>query len=110
MKTLYLRSKEEEFEAVKDGSQIEITRHVSSKRIKYLCFSHRTGDCKEKQSKCKECFNNSLACGGYMCYPFETAILCNNKTCKVTVKSVSDIYFEERKGDIVFVVRFKEDE
>jgi hypothetical protein len=107
---LRLRLKKSEFDAVKFGKQTEITKVVTNKRIHYLCFARNTRECSEKQSACRECFENARACDGYMCYPFDVAVIRRGKTDKYTTRKLTNIFFDVRDGKDVFVVRLKHEE
>jgi hypothetical protein len=48
-----------------------------------------------------------MACDGYMCYPFEVAIIRRGKTDKYITRTLTNVFFEWRDGKTVFVVRFK---
>lgn len=110
MTPLRLTLKKSEFDAVKYGRLNEVVKHASNKRIHYLCLSRMTGDCKEPQSRCKECFANSFAFGGYECYPFDRAVIRRGKTDKYITKDLASVTWEDRDGKIVFVIKFKENE
>ena len=107
MNALRLRLKKTEFDAVKFGKQTEVVKPVTNKRIHYLCFARMTRECREKQSACRECFENAKACDGYMCYPFECAIIRRGRTDKYTTRELTNVFYEERDGKDVFVVRLK---
>ena len=109
MTPLRLRLKKSEFDAVKFGKKTEIVKQVTNKRIHYLCFSRITRDCNEKQSACRDCFENARNCDGYMCYPFDIAIIRRGRTDKYTTRGLTNVFFEERDGKDVFVVRLKQD-
>ena len=59
MNALRLRLKKTEFDAVKFGKKTEVVKPVTNKRIHYLCFARMTRECREKQSACRECFENA---------------------------------------------------
>ena len=110
MTPLRLRLKKSEFDAVRHGKQTEITKAVTNKRIHYLCFARNTSECNEKQSACRKCFEDARPCDGYMCYPFECAIIRRGRTDKYITRQLTNIFFEERDGKDVFVVRLKPNE
>lgn len=110
MTPLRLRLKKSEFDAVKFGKKTEIMKAITNKRIHYLCFARMTRECSEKQSACRECFENARPCDGYMCYPFDVAIIRRGKTDKYITRQLTNIFFEERDGKDVFVVRLKPEE
>lgn len=107
MTPLRLRLKKSEFDAVKYGNKNEVVKRVTSKRIHYLCFARMAKECNERQSSCRECFNNARAFDGYMCYPFELAIIRRGKTDKYTSRELTNVFFEDRDGETVFVFRLK---
>lgn len=107
MTPLRLRLKKTEYDAVKYGKKNEVVKRVTSKRIHYLCFARMTKECNERQSMCRECFNNARAFDGYMCYPFELAIIRRGKTDKYTSRELTNVFFEDRDGETVFVFRLK---
>lgn len=110
MTPLRLILKKSEFDAVKHGKKTEVVKPVTNKRIHYLCFSRITRDCNEKQSACRDCFENARNCDGYMCYPFDIVIIRRGRTDKYTTRQLTNIFFEERDGKDVFVVRLKQEE
>lgn len=107
MTPLRLRLKSNEFHAVKTGKQNEVVKYASNKRIHHLCFSRMTKECDARQSECRECFENARDCDGYMCYPFEAAIIRKGQTDKYTTRRLTNIFFEERNGETVFVFRLE---
>lgn len=110
MTPLRLRLKKSEFDAVKFGKKTKITKAVTNKRIHYLCFARNTRECSEKQSACRECFENARTCDGYMCYPFDVAVIRRGKTDKYITRQLTNIFFDVRDGKDVFVVRLKPEE
>jgi len=106
---LNIRLRKSEFDAVVKG-KTEIVKYASNKRIHYMCFARCTKECNEKQSKCRECFENARAGDGYMCYPFDRAVIRRGQTDRRITKAVKDIRWEEREGKICFVVKLKENE
>ena len=109
MTPLNVRLRKSEFDAVIKG-KTEIVKYASNKRIHYLCFSRMTKECTEKQSACRECFENARACDGYMCYPFDRAIIRRGQTDRRITKELADVYWEEREGKTMFVFKLKSDE
>jgi hypothetical protein len=109
MTPLNVRLRKSEFDAVIKG-KTEIVKYASNKRIHYLCFARMTKECTEKQSACRECFENARACDGYMCYPFDRAIIRRGHTDRRITKELADIYWEEREGKTMFVFKLKNDE
>lgn len=109
MTPLNIRLRKAVFEAVMRG-ETEIAKYASNKRIHYMCFSRMTKECKEPQSKCRECFENARKFDGYMCYPFDRVIMHRGQTDKYITKAVANITWEERDGKIWFVIKLKEDE
>ena len=107
MTPLRLRLRKSEFDAVKFGKKTEVVKRVTNKRIHYLCFARMTKECNERQSACRECFENARACDGYMCYPFECAIIRRGKTDKYTSRMLTNVFFEDRDGETVFVFRLQ---
>jgi len=105
---LNIRLRKSEFESVMRG-KTEIVKYASNKRIHYLCFARMTKECNEPQSKCRECFEIARNCDGYMCYPFEMAILRKGQTDKRVTKPLANVYFDERNGKTVFVFKLKKD-
>ena len=97
MTPLNVRLRKSEFDAVIKG-KTEIVKYASNKRIHYLCFARMTKECTEKQSACRECFENARACDGYMCYPFDRAIIRRGQTDRRITKELADVYWEEREG------------
>ena len=110
MTPLNVRLRKSEFDAVRFGKQTEIVKYASNKRIHYLCFARMTKDCNEPQSSCRECFENARVCDGYMCYPFDRAIIRRGQTDRHITKELADVYWEERVGKTVFVFKLKENE
>ena len=110
MKPLFLMLKKREFDAVKYGNKAEVTKEVTNKRIHYLCFAHMTKECSEKQSQCRKCFENARQNEGYMCYPFELAIIKRGKTDRYMTRRLTNVFYEERDGKDVFVIRFQPNE
>ena len=110
MTPLRLTLSKSEFDAVKYGRKTEVVKHASNKRIHYLCFSRMTRECCERQSACRECFENAMAFDGYMCYPFDRAVIRRGKTDKYITKELVSVTWEDRDGKIVFVIKFKENE
>ena len=110
MTPLRLTLRKSEFDAVKHGRLNEVVKYASSKRIHYLCFSRMTGECKEPQSRSRECFANSFAFGGYECYPFDRAVIRRGKTDRYITKDLASVTWEDRDGKIVFVIKLKCDE
>jgi hypothetical protein len=106
---LRLRLKYSEFDAVKFGKKTEITKAVTNKRIHYLCFARMTRECKVRQSSCRECFDNAKNFDGYMCYPFECAIIRRGQTDKYITRQLTNVFFEERDGKTVFVFKMQPD-
>lgn len=106
---LNIRLHGNQFRDVLDG-KTEIAKYASNKRIRYLCYARNTKECNEPQSKCRECFENARACDGYMCYPFDVAVLRKGQTDNFTTKEIEDIRWEERNGKIWFVFKLKYDE
>lgn len=109
MTPLNVRLRKSEFDAVIKG-KTEIVKYASNKRIHYLCFARMTKECTEKQSACRECFENARACDGYMCYPFDRAIIRRGQTDRRITKELADVYWEEREGKTMFVFKLKSDE
>lgn len=109
MTPLNVRLRKSEFDAVIKG-KTEIVKYASNKRIHYLCFARMTKECTEKQSACRECFENTRACDGYMCYPFDRAIIRRGQTDRRITKELTDVYWEEREGKTMFVFKLKSDE
>jgi len=109
MTPLNIRLHGNNFHDVING-KTEIVKYASNKRIHHLCFSRVTHDCKEPQSKCRECFEAAMVCDGYMCYPYDKAILRKGKTDRYITKAIEDIRWEERKGKVWFVFKLKCDE
>ena len=107
MTPLRLRLRKAEFDAIKYGKQNEVVKFASSKRIHYLCFSRMTRECGEPQSKCRECFENARTFDGYMCYPYDRAILRRGQSDRYVTREIANITWEERDGKMVFVFRFK---
>lgn len=107
MTPLRIRLKKAEFDSVKFGKKDEVEKRVTSKRIHYLCFARMTRDCNERQSSCRECFENARACDGYMCYPFDRAIIRRGKTDRYITRQLTNVFFEERNGETVFVFRLQ---
>ena len=107
MTPLNIRLRKSEFDAVKFGKHTEIVKYASNKRIHYLCFARMTKDCNEPQSSCRECFENARVCDGYMCYPFDRAIIRRGQTDRRITKELANIYWEERDGKTVFVFKLK---
>ena len=107
MTPLNIRLRKSEFDAVKFGKQTEIVKYASNKRIHYLCFARMTKECNEPQSACRECFENARVCDGYMCYPFDRAVIRRGQTDKRITRFLTDLYFEERDGKTVFVFKLK---
>lgn len=110
MTPLRLTLRKSEFDAVKHGKLNEVVKYTSSKRIHYMCFSRMTRECCEKQSACRECFENARQFDLYMCYPFDRANIRMAKTDKYITKELASVTWEERDGKIVFVIKFKENE
>ena len=107
MTPLRLRLRKSEFDAVKFGKKTEVVKRVTNKRIHYLCFARMTKECNERQSACRECFENAKAHDGYMCYPFELAIIRRGKTDKYTSRMLTNVFFEDRDSETVFVFRLQ---
>ena len=107
---LNIRLRKSEFDAVRFGKQTEIEKYASNKRIHYLCFARMTKECNEPQSSCRECFENARVCDGYMCYPFDRAVIRRGKTDRRITKAVKDIRWEEREGKICFVIKLNGNE
>lgn len=107
MTPLRLRVKKSEFDAIKFGKRTEVVKLATNKRIHHLCFARMTRDCNERQSSCRECFENARCCDGYMCYPFELAIIRRGKTDKFTSRRLTNVFYEDRDGKTVFVFRLE---
>lgn len=110
MTPLRLTLKKSEFDAVKYGRKTEVVKHASNKRIHYLCFSRMTRECNAKQSECRECFEAARVGDDFMCYPFDRAVIRRGKTDKYITKDLVSVTWEDRDGEIVFVIKFKENE
>jgi len=110
MTPLNIRIRKSEFDAVRLGKQTEMVKYASNKRIHYLCFARMTKECNERQSSCRECFENARAFDGYMCYPFDRAIIRRGQTNRRITKELANIYWEEREGKTMFVFKLKSDE
>ena len=108
MTPLNIRLRRAVFDAVMRG-ETEIVKYASNKRIHYMCVSRMTRECNEPQSKCRECFENARAFDGYMCYPFDRAILRRGQSDRYVTKEVKDITWEEHDGKTWFVVKLKDD-
>ena len=107
MTPLRLRLKKSEFDAVKYSRVAEVVKYASSKRIHYLCFARMTKECNEPQSKCRECFDGARQFDGYMCYPFDRAVIRRGQTDKYITIPLANVYFEDRDGKTVFVFKLK---
>ena len=110
MTPLRLTLRKSEFDAVKYGRQTEVVKYASNKRIHCMCFSRMTRECCEKQSACRECFDNARQFDVDLFYPFDRANIRSGKTDKYITREIASVTWEERDGKIVFVIKFKENE
>lgn len=108
MTPLNIRLRRAVFDTVMRG-ETEIVKFASNKRIHYMCFSRMTRECNEPQSKCRECFENARTFDGYMCYPYDRAILRRGQSDRYVTREIANITWEERDGKIWFVVKLKDD-
>ena len=115
MNTIHLRLKNKCFKLVRDREQHEIYRTIKPYWIKQLCYSYRTGDCKEKTSQCAECFRLASQFGGYMCYPYSHAWMRMGQTDRFVVREIEDISYGMGDPALgapedkpVFIFRFKD--
>ena len=96
-----------DFRDILNGEKNEVAKFASSKRIHYLCYARNTKECNEPAGKCRECFENAKAGDGYMCYPFDRAIIRRGQTDRRITKELADVYWEEREGKTMFVFKLK---
>jgi hypothetical protein len=92
-----------------NGDKDEVAKYASCGRIHFLCYTRMTQGCNEPVYKCGECFEKAKAGDGYMCYPFDKAILRKGQTDKFATRGIEDIHWEERNGKTWFVFKLKED-
>lgn len=110
MTKMNIRCHGNDFRDILNGDKNEVAKFASCGRIHFLCYARMTQECKEPAYKCRECFERAKAGDGYMCYPFDVAILRKGQTDNYTTRAIEDIRWEERNGKTWFVFKLKNDD